>query len=411
MKANRAIWFSLFFISVVFIYFFGGPVPYTLFYVMCILPLITLILNFAAVKGFKYTQSIDIKDAVKGQRIVFRYGIHNETPVIFPHVKIKFCNSDIIFAHNLETLNLTLKPFSSVTENVVLECRYRGQYAIGIEYFEFIDFSGIFSFRYRIKNPYVVTVRPLVINLGRFSINTSLASEVNSMLSSGYQDFSSVSSIRKYVYGDSRKSVHWKLTAKLGELMVRKYEFTSESEAVMIIDFCSPDLEKINSIAMEDKLVEAVVAVLNYCLSRYIKIEFVYFDGGIVKKILKEPTDFGEIYEFLSTVKFDQDLPVSDISDLLISEKISSVNFFIFTANLGAGVFNSIYKASIAGHTPSLVYISPEELTGSAPPDEAQILSELAARGISSYKINIKGSIKNILENSERGNQLFRKDA
>ncbi len=90
MKKNRIIWFTLFGISLIFIYFFGGPIPYTFFYIMCILPLVTLLLNIIILARFKYAQSVDIKDVVKGQKIYFKYSIYNEDIFLYPYINVRF---------------------------------------------------------------------------------------------------------------------------------------------------------------------------------------------------------------------------------------------------------------------------------------------------------------------------------
>ncbi len=240
----------------------------------------------------------------------------------------------------------------------------------------------------------------MVINIGGFNINTSFASETNSRLNTGLQDYTSIASIRKYNYGDSRRSVHWKLTAKLGDLMVKKYEFTSESESTIMFDLCNYGLQKNVSVIAEDKLVEAAVAVVNYCLSKYIKTTFIYYQESITRLELQNPNDFQGIYEFLSTVEFDQDVPVYDVADLLITENFSKTNLIIFTMNLGYGIYNTIYKAYLAGHLPVLVYVSPEEAAGTTSPDEVRILNELAERGISTYKFNLSSNTRDVLERS-----------
>ena len=398
MKENRIIWLSLFITSLVFIYFYGGIIPYTYFYIICILPVITFILNLISFLRFKFMQEIDIKHVIKGQKINFNYSIYNEDILVYPYVSIKFCNSDIIFSQDLKTVNLSLKPLSSVTNSISLECRYRGRYTIGIECIEFIDFLGIFKFKYTLRNPNEITVYPMIININRFNIKTNFASETQSRLSTGLQDYTTVSSIRKYSYGDSKRSIHWKLSAKMNELLVKKFEYTSEAETIIMFDLCNYNLSTAEATVVEDKLVETAVAVLNYCLSNYIKTHFIYYKNSMHNEEANNPSDFARLYEFLSTVEFDQNIPISDVADVFLSETIGKTNLIIFTANLNYSLYNTICKAHITGHHPILVYISPQEATGIKYDEEDEIFTALSERGIDTYKLNISSNTKEVLE-------------
>ena len=66
--------------------------------------------------------------------------------------------------------------------------------------------------------------------------------------------------IRDYVPGDSRRHVHWKSTAKTGQLMVRQYEETRRSRIAIAIDL---DITQYNS---EDEFEMAVSAAASLAL-------------------------------------------------------------------------------------------------------------------------------------------------
>jgi len=66
--------------------------------------------------------------------------------------------------------------------------------------------------------------------------------------------------IRDYVAGDSRRHVHWKSTAKTGQLMVRQYEETRRSRIAVVLDL---DQEQYDS---EDEFEMAVSAAASLSL-------------------------------------------------------------------------------------------------------------------------------------------------
>ena len=52
--------------SITFIYFYGGKVPYMLFYIVLLLPVVSLLYTGFIFLRFKYGQAIDKKNCNKG---------------------------------------------------------------------------------------------------------------------------------------------------------------------------------------------------------------------------------------------------------------------------------------------------------------------------------------------------------
>ncbi len=69
--------------------------------------------------------------------------------------------------------------------------------------------------------------------------------------------------LREYVPGDDRRQVHWKSSAKLGQLMVRQYEQSLQSRVVVALDLTE------TSYLGEDDFEDAVSAVGSFVLQCY----------------------------------------------------------------------------------------------------------------------------------------------
>ena len=75
--------------------------------------------------------------------------------------------------------------------------------------------------RYTLDQPKYITVYPKIIYLEKFRLKTDFMSEAQAMLNTRDEDMTTISDVRKYQYGDSLRRIHWKLTARTQELMVR----------------------------------------------------------------------------------------------------------------------------------------------------------------------------------------------
>lgn len=398
MIKNRIIYVCLFVLSLIFVYFFGGKVPYVLFYTTLILPAVSFIYIFVIYFRFKYVQDIDKKFVIKGDKVNFIFSVNNEDIFLYPYIRVTFCSAETIFAKQFQVKSFSIPPFGNKSFAFELHCNYRGNYEIGIESIEIEDFLGIFKLSYKVLSPKIITVYPRIVYLDRFHLKTDYMSESHSVLNSRHEDMSTILDVRKYAYGDSLKKVHWKLTAKTGWLMVKKFQSTSETSAIILLDLKRNPYSIEENTVIEDKLIESAVSVLYYCLRNWIPVNLVYYNYEIMNIQAKNPLAFEEVYKTLAKVRFTQAVDIKDILDVYLKDNIDKTNMIIFTSNIDYEFYNQIYKTNLSGYDVSLVYISPEEITGEISPEVDNILSFLPEIGVNAYKIDINGDIKSVLE-------------
>ena len=149
---------------------------------------------------------------------------------------------------------------------------------------------------------------------------------------------------------------------------------------------------------LEDKLIEAVVAVLYYCLNKWIPVELVFFSESLHSIQAKNHLMFNEIYETLARVRFSDDVAVEDLLEIYTETAPKNSNIVVFTSNLGYGLYNQLCKTLDSGYNVSLVYISPEKITGTRDQEIENILTSLPEIGIKSYRIGLDDDTRAVLE-------------
>ncbi len=140
---------------------------------------------------------------------------------------------------------------------------YRGEYTIGVESYELFDLFKLFKLRKKIKNRISIIVLPQRIEL------TSVR-DINEAESEGVQgnvnsfNASTFSSFREYRMGDNLRHVHWKLTAKQGELVIKQMEQTINNNSVIFCDFTVINTEKDMNyyFGATDAVIESALAVV-----------------------------------------------------------------------------------------------------------------------------------------------------
>ncbi|HEX9058599.1 MAG TPA: DUF58 domain-containing protein [Clostridia bacterium] len=398
MIKNRILYAALLFLSLIFIYFYGGKVPYTLFYTALLLPVFSFLHAYYIFRRFKFIQEVSDKFVTKGDIVKFTFRICNEDILLYPYVSVTFYGSDSIFRKQFTKRNFSLFPFKEKSFAFEVECKYRGTYSIGIESVYIMDLLGLLSLRYKVREPRLVTVAPKIVKLDRFNIKTNFISESKTLQSSKIEDMTTISDIRNYAYGDSFKRIHWKLTSKLSKLMVKNFQSTTETNAVIILDIKKNKYSFEENTILEDKVIESAIALINFCLENWISIRLIYFSSSLVTREAKNSLDFEDIYRFFSNLRFDDDVHVGDILDIYLKENLRQDNVFVITSNLDYELSDSLYKARLAGNETSLIYVSPYGLGGFSDAAEKNILNSFIESGINLYRINLDDDIKTVLE-------------
>jgi hypothetical protein len=398
MRKSRVLYICLFMSALTFSYFHGGKIPYVLLYTVLMLPLVSLIYSIVILVRFKYGQELDKKFVAKGDKVNFIFSINNEDFFIYPYMAVSFYGAKTIFENQFQVRKFSLLPFSSRNYAFELQCNYRGSYEIGINSIEIEDFFGLFKFRYNIFEPKNVTVYPRIVRLENFRLKTDFMSEAHSLLSSTDEDMTTVSDIRKYEYGDGLKRVHWKLTAKTGEIMVKKFQSTSQTNVLMLLDLQRNPYSFAENIVLEDSVIESVVAVLYYCLNKWIPVNLVFYNEKLYSIHAKNHLMFNEIFELLAKVRFNESVPVKDLLEIYTNNILKNTNILLFTSNLDYELYDQVYKTANSGYDVGIIYTSPEKLTGVKNKEVENILTYLPEIGVDVYRIDIGDDIKKVLE-------------
>lgn len=399
MKRNRILYFSLLFLSFVFVYFYGGRIPYMLFHTVIVLPIVSITLTAIAFFRFKYTQDINKRSIVKGEEVEYSFSIHNEDLFLYPYIKVNFQGNETVFFKQFHAKNFSLLPFRKKTFTFKLNGKYRGEYAVGIKSFEFEDFLGLVKLTYNPMESKIVKVTPRIVNLDNLNIMTDYSSESHSAQNNRSEDTSTISDVRKYAYGDSLKKIHWKLSAKMNELLVKNFESTSNANSVLILDLKRGGNNPERNAIVEDKLIECAVAVVYYCLRNWIPVNLVYYKDGFIDMEAKNAFQFDGIYEVLSKVSFDQTIELKDILKIYVMNNMKKTDIMLFTSNLNYELYDEIYKTKLSGYDINLIYVPLESEGDLSNLETENILRDLPEIGVSAYVIDAHEEIKKVLEN------------
>ncbi len=142
-----------------------------------------------------------------------------------------------------------------------------GVTAPGVKAVELRDLLGLFSVE---KTPSVqggeLLVLPLPFDVGELTYAPG-DSTAESMARAS-EDITSPAEIRTYQQGDEMKKIHWKLSARKQELLVRRYEAPVMPDALVLLDCSAPPRQSTGEDAadLRDALLETAASVMRSCV-------------------------------------------------------------------------------------------------------------------------------------------------
>ncbi|MDU4478047.1 DUF58 domain-containing protein [Clostridium sp.] len=227
-------------------------------------------------------------------------------------------------------------------------CKYRGQYFAGIEYFTVTDYLNLFNIKYEVTSQLPVTVLPRIVEWKDADVIEEDKDEKKVMFSQRQEERLDVQ-VRKYSNGDPMRHIHWKASARTGQLMTRMHYATLKMQVMILIDLSTVGSKEMEKILLEDAILEETLSVGNYCNKKKIPA-FVCFDYYGYKKLsINTYNEWNEFYMLCGKIPFESKL---NNHELCTESKIwikDVSNVIIITNNLNTNLYNELkygYKES-----------------------------------------------------------------
>ena len=166
----------------------------------------------------------DAATVEKNQPYEYHFRVNNNSIFAYPFVEAQMWLPQANSVRcTMRTVRLAMAPFTAYDVNNTVTFRFRGTYDIGVKCFYVYDFFRLMRVRVDVENYNQVYVLPRKLNLDEAAaqaISDSVSRTVRSPIS---YDRLEVSDIRDYRMGDSLKSIHWKLSSKSEQMIVKEY--------------------------------------------------------------------------------------------------------------------------------------------------------------------------------------------
>lgn len=323
MKKVRMIYAVLLMAFVVLVSVRGGTILWFLYYFMLSIPVLALLYVLYIYLRLCIRQQV-ARYVNKGEYVPYKLEIANEDLLLMSGIKLNFyaetsqvqkknSNAERVSGEG-EAESFSLLPHQCQDLDLEICCKYRGTYPVGVKSVSVTDFFGLFTITYPVLTPVRLTARPRILNLAKLlpklekrdpKKNRPVVSRLQEML-----DFE----LKKYTPGDPLRHIHWKNSARAGELLVRRqapqelYEFVVVMDCTFLENKTDPERMQI-----EDNILEMAVAlVYDACMGR-VRSRVVWCADRICDMQINDKRDFDKFYNLCAELPFEAAMTLEEI--------------------------------------------------------------------------------------------------
>lgn len=233
------------------------PISAVLFWFLLLLPVVSIITARIGCSAIQVYVSSDAARVEKDQKVGYEIRIINNAPFPYPFVETYITQPRDDGIRCLKRkMYLSLSPFGGYIINKEISFRYRGLYEIGVSDFYISDMLRLVRMRVVVDNYSNVLVFPRMLDVS--SEDHHAYTEMPSVHApTATAEMAEAANIREYRWGDSQKTIHWKLSSKTEELQVKDFSINRDRNVYIFADLAAatpcPEIKKRDSIQQMKK--------------------------------------------------------------------------------------------------------------------------------------------------------------
>ena len=321
MARNRLLYFLILCASCYFVYMKGGLAPWLIFELVLAAPAVSFIFLLIGFASLRYEQSVSPAFVQKGEASVLTLELVNRSIIFIPMVKAKLITDEAAFPGFRKPVAGTLPPYGREKLEIPFQCLLAGRFRAGAEYCELYDFLGIFKIRKRYWEPVEFTIAPRKLGIEYVNLSQGFSFRLTQSGRYGPDRTGDNENIRKYGAGDGMRSVHWKLSAKKSELMVREKQPEPDTRAVILCDLHRGGSETDKAARERDAIIEYAVSIGRYSAEKCSSLTLVYADGPDRIAVKAESKgEFRKIYDTICGFEMNGGLTCGELMQSVTGE-------------------------------------------------------------------------------------------
>ena len=212
--------------------------PLVLLCILVVTPILSAALQWTAMRGIQVVT--DVPGTCRmGQEISVGFGLRRKSRMPLGTVRMQVVFENVLYGDK-STAEVWLQPSEQEDMRFVylfkaVDC---GNVKIHVPVIECRDLLGLFRFRRPAGISEEILIYPPEIQINSELLQKPESKSFGEMYDQDRkgQDVSEISGLREYVPGDSMNSIHWKLSGKLDQLIVREFGKPSHYNTLILYE-------------------------------------------------------------------------------------------------------------------------------------------------------------------------------
>ena len=358
----------------------GTPIYYLLALVLIML----MLLSLAGVLWALWSIKLEIRGLrprlTRGDTLTTILNVRHRSLLPVAAVRIQL-NVPSAFSTSQE-ISVSIPPFRTRTYRHVIRCQHRGAYEVGVTRFRARDLFGLFSVSRKSGMRLIkVEVYPRVTTVAPMELR---ASDVGpELVSRASEDASSPSDVRKWQDGDELKKVHWKLTMRKRELMVRTFEESARPDTLIIPDLSAIAALSDQALTIEDCICEACVSAAQAQLNAGYPVRMPLTCKNPSEIAGQFPQDFPMFLDAMMRVPFDSPYAYEQVLSLMLARMQRTGGAVLVTSKLTTRVADAAERMARSGIRTKLIWVTDSRRT-----ESLEMIERLKMEGVMVEKAN-----------------------
>lgn len=196
-------------------------------------------------------------------------------------------------------------------------------------------------------------------------------------------DTASPADIRKWQDGDSLRRIHWKLTMRKQEVMVKEFEASGKPDMLII-----PDLSEIRAmpdqaLTFEDGIVEATIAMAKAQLEKGYAVRLPLVNARPAEIAAALPQEVERIAGQMTHVKFDSSYAFEQVLLSMNSRLSRTGGLALITSRLTVRVADLAVQMHSLGINVRVIWVTDDQRD-----EQMQLLARLKMAGVSTVVVD-----------------------
>ena len=347
MALNRILYSIIIFMNIIFVILFEHKATYAALYTVLLLPAISLLVLIIFKRRIYISDRLEANTVKKGEAVKYIISVGNNI--------LKF-RTKAVFNKKLRRL-VKISEISGLNFEICAD--YRGVFNICADYILVYDPLCLFKFKIKNTGDVKLTVLPDIRSLENLPVSLNSPSDTISADGLFDEDYSGFPDFKKYSPSDGYKKIHWKLSARRGELISKNYHASGKNTAAVIINNSRfpENMKQLEKMRCEDIIIEAAVSVSAYCAAIDLSVYLDYIGGKPEETWL----DFESLYIKAAGILFDGDEDFGDFLSSITETHVNADNIYIFTREVTDSIIDYAAKLNYEGRNAVIFYYTKKE--------------------------------------------------